>query len=47
MLRDMGCWSGGGRDRWVRSARPVRVMCHEDWWVWGFCAGGVIFRYVL
>lgn len=30
----MGCWSGGGRDRWVRSARPVRVMCHE-----GFCGG--------
>lgn len=29
MFWDMGCWSGGGRDRWVRSARPVRVMYHE------------------
>lgn len=52
MLWDMGCWSGGGRDRWVRSARPVRVMRHEGLcggrWVLGFCAGGgAMFWYVL
>lgn len=37
-----GIWDMvGGRDRWVRSARPVRVMCHGgDWWVLGFGAWG-------